>query len=127
MDTNPFCYFIKRNDLVVDGGDTWDGKAISTNLDGLETGVYTYTCIVYDTEGNQANDSVYVTVIDTTAPFIDHPNNLIYVEGITANNITWHPFDNHPSFYTIIMNGTQIEAGSWNGNSITISFEDLEP
>jgi plastocyanin len=126
-DTNPFCYFIKRNDLVVDGGEAWDGEAISTNLDGLEKGVYTYTCIVYDTEGNQANDSIIVTVIDTTAPFIDHPNNLIYVEGVTANNITWHPFDNHPSSYTITMNGTQIDAGSWNGNSITISFEDLGP
>ena len=57
----------------------------------------------------------------------DGPNNLVYVEGITANNITWHPFDNHPSSYTITMNGTQIEAGSWNRNSITISFEDLEP
>jgi len=126
-DNNPFCYFIKRNDLVVDGGDAWDGESISTNLAGLERGVYTYTCTVYDTEGNQANASVTVTVIDTTAPSIDHPNNLIYVEDITANNITWHPSDNHPSSYTITMNGTQIETGSWNGNSITISFEDLEP
>jgi len=47
-DTNPRCYYIYKNHVLIDYRD-WDGSPISVNVDGLPTAIYNYTIIAYDT------------------------------------------------------------------------------
>ena len=69
-DSFPASFVIVRNGSLVDGG-AWDGGDIQVNVSGLVLGVYNFTLIVYDTSGNQASDTVIVTVnaaVTTTIP-----------------------------------------------------------
>ena len=66
---------------------------------------------------------------ETTAPTINHPDDISYVEGQEGNNITWHASDDNPSSYQIMVNGTLFRSGSWNMTSeaITVVVDNLEP
>ncbi len=123
-DTHPFHYVIYRNGTEV-ASDSWDWIFIGINIDGLSVGVYNYTIVVYDTSGNYANDTVFVTVIETIEPTIDHPADMDYEEGTTGHSITWTSSDEHPSHYVVYRNGTQVVSESWDGSSITVNVDGL--
>ena len=55
-------HVVYRNGTEV-ASDSWDGSSISVEVDGLGVGVYNYTIVVYDTSGNYASDTVFVTVL----------------------------------------------------------------
>ncbi|MFW9779945.1 MAG: hypothetical protein ACFFE8_13900 [Candidatus Heimdallarchaeota archaeon] len=125
FDLHPSSFLVRREGIEVVGG-RWDGSSIVISVDNLPIGSYKYTCIVYDQAGHTANDSITVTVLDTTPPTIDHPADLQYVEGvIQVGDITWNPFDTHPDSYTVTMNAFQITSGAWNGGSITVTLDEL--
>jgi len=70
-DNFPDSYTIKRNGDVLENP-SWDGSAISIDIDGLSIGTYTYNCTLYDKAGNSAYDVVVLTVTaeDREAPAI---------------------------------------------------------
>ncbi len=125
-DVYPESFRVERNGIWVAGG-PWHGEPVIIDIDGLTTGSYEYICIVYDETGNWVEDSVKVTVIDTTLPYIDHPTDILFVEGISSHQIVWNPSDNHPATYQIMKNGTTLEAGPWNGDSIMVNISGLSP
>ncbi|MGQ4874798.1 MAG: DUF3344 domain-containing protein [Promethearchaeia archaeon] len=125
-DPNPSYYVITRNDTGIVEQGPWDGSIITINIDGLTLGSYNYTCYVNDTSGNSANDSVIVTVIDTTAPYIDAPLDVFYQKGTTGNTIIWHPSDQYPANYIVTKDGQLYEKGIWNGSDIIIDIDGLD-
>ena len=46
--------------------------------------------------------------------------------GNTGNSITWTPDDLFPHTYQILRNDTEVDSGSWDGSSITVSIDGLE-
>jgi len=59
-------------------------------------------------------------------PSINSPANINYEAGDTGNSITWIATDDNPTTYTIILDGTQVDSGSWSsGSQITINVDDL--
>ena len=50
---------------------------------------------------------------DETAPNINHPNDLEFVEGTENQNITWTPTDDYPDYFEISVNGVVVDFGSW--------------
>ncbi|MHA2370791.1 MAG: hypothetical protein ACXADX_18410, partial [Candidatus Hodarchaeales archaeon] len=56
---------ITRNGTVVESS-SWDGGAISINVDGLSDGTYEFQCTAYDYGGNTVADTVLVQVTPTT-------------------------------------------------------------
>jgi hypothetical protein len=70
-DLHPKNFTIYKNGAVEDSG-SWDGSAITIDVDGLSPGVYNYTIVVYDLGGNSVIDTVIVTVnevvITSTTP-----------------------------------------------------------
>jgi parallel beta-helix repeat protein len=58
-DAHSFKVFGMRT--LIEAG-SWNGSAITVNIDGLEVGSYRYTLILYDSEGNTAKDTVCVIV-----------------------------------------------------------------
>ena len=47
------------------------------------------------------------------------PQDLNLTIGEEYRTITWYPEDNHPDSYEILLNGSVIEAGSWDGSLIS--------
>jgi parallel beta-helix repeat protein len=64
-DLNPANYTVYRNSTILTVS-TWNGEAISYNVDGLIVGAYNYTLKVTDTSGQAAYDTVFVTVLPAT-------------------------------------------------------------
>ena len=124
-DSNPDYYSITRDGFVIDDG-PWSGGDININIDGLAYGSYTYVCLVNDTEGQSASDSVVVTVTDNFAPSLNSPSDVIYAEGDTGNNIIWIATDNNPATYVVYMDGAVYESDTWtSGSSLVIAVDGL--
>ena len=123
-DANPDWYNITLNSFLIDE-DVWDGGSISINVDGMPLGTSVFECSVYDLEGLEATDIVNVIVSSTDPPTIDDVANFPYEEGTTGNEITWHPSDTNPDYYSITRDGTVIDDGLWLGGDINIDIDGL--
>ena len=67
-----------------------------------------------------------VTIVDTTAPTLDHPDDIVLLAGVDPLNITWVPFDLNPASYEIWANETLVISGPWNASSEALTvYEDL--
>ncbi|MHA1665200.1 MAG: DUF4350 domain-containing protein [Candidatus Njordarchaeales archaeon] len=58
-------------------------------------------------------------------PEINSPDDIQYEEGETGNIITWTPNSIYPAVYSITRNGTEIQAGSWDGSPLSINVDGL--
>jgi hypothetical protein len=123
LDLNPSSYAIYQDGVLVKSG-AWNSSAemISISLDGLSLGLYNFTAVVTDLDSNIAMDTVWVTVIDGTAPVVDNPIDITYDEGSPGGTITWSPTDLHPVSYTIYLEGSPIKSGLWNSSGEWISI-----
>ncbi len=73
--------------------------------------------------GYIVNDTVVVTVRDTTAPlYLTGPSSMVYEEGTQTYIVNWTFFDLLPYFYTLSTNGTQYYGDTWNGSTISINL-----
>ncbi|MEM4735626.1 MAG: NosD domain-containing protein [Candidatus Thorarchaeota archaeon] len=123
-DPHPQQYEIYRNGSLVSSGG-WTSPTIVVNVDGLAPGTYNYTLVVFDAYDNQANDMVLVTVVDTTAPTIDSPDDLQYELGTTGHSIRWNPSDLNPERYEVYRDGLLVDSGVWDGSDITVNIDGL--
>ncbi|MEX2688719.1 MAG: hypothetical protein Q6351_000090, partial [Candidatus Njordarchaeum guaymaensis] len=60
-------------------------------------------------------------------PEINSPADIQYEEGETGNTITWTPNSIYPAVYSITRNGTEIQAGPWDGSPLSINVDGLAP
>lgn len=128
-DDNPEQYIITRDGDKVKNGTFINDESIVVNAGDLAIGNYHFVCTLYDEFGNTKESNVDLSVIDTTPPTIDHPDDLFFLYGYgTDHNITWNPSDANPRDYVILRNGIINESGTWEeGNSIFINVSDLAP
>jgi hypothetical protein len=103
----------------------WTNGTISINIDNLPVGSYEYNITVYDGVGNFIEDSVIVTVVDTTLPFVDNPSNRNYELGTPGNAINWTLGDVNPDVYHVTRNGVLIETKSWINGTISVNVDNL--
>ncbi|MHA2159669.1 MAG: DUF2341 domain-containing protein, partial [Candidatus Thorarchaeota archaeon] len=123
-DLYPSAYVITQDGIPIEG-DVWTSGTIELDIDGLGLGVYNYSIRVNDTSGNVAIDSVNVTVVDTTSPFIDHPTDIAIDLGTVNIQITWRPSDLLPFNYEIYRNGTLVATGTWvSGENLNYSLPE---
>ncbi len=125
-DENPGQYTIYRNGAIVKTG-SWQSSSVGLGVDGLLEGVYNCTIEVFDSFGNSAVDTVFVTVDPSIAPTINDIEEILYEEDETGNKLRWTPSDAHPDFYEIFRDGTLIKTGVWYGFGIEISVDGLSP
>lgn len=125
-DVNPDYYEILIDGYVIKTLD-WNGNDISYQCDHLILGSYELTCRVHDRTGYVTNDSLFVTVLDTTLPEINSPEDLTYEVGSTGNTITWETVELNPYQFTITRNGVNIVVKEpWIDPLITISVDSLD-
>ncbi len=64
--------------------------------------------------------------IDTIEPVLDHPNDVVYEEGMVGNSINWTAIDLNPLNYTIFLDTNPIHNGTWiSGIPINVSIDGL--
>jgi parallel beta-helix repeat protein len=78
-EVNPLSYCVYRNGTVYDSG-PWTGGYVQISVDGLSIGNYNFTAEFADTGGNNASDTVMVTVVPavettTTGPTTTQTDN----------------------------------------------------
>ena len=61
---------------------------------------------------------------DDTAPSINHPDDIEFIEGSTGFEIIWTPTDDYPSTFEISVNEVVTDIGSWT--SVTSIVLDLD-
>ena len=65
-DSDPSTYTITQNGAQIDSGSWISGNTISTNIDGLSQGTYTYIITISDQIGQTAIDTVIVTILPSS-------------------------------------------------------------
>lgn len=121
-DRNPDLYRIDGNSTTI-SWTPWSNGTISLNVDGLALGTYNVTITIIDLSDNSVQDTVYVTVEDTTPPSLDSPIDVEYEIGETGNSITWIGSDLNPDFYELYIDQVLNESASWTGISIIIDID----
>lgn len=105
----------------------WDVFGIDMGAEGLDVGVHNYTLYLDDIWMNVATSTAFVTVVDESPPSIDHPMIVVLLAGEATNNVTWTAIDSDPASYSVYLNGTVIETGSWtSGVPIVVDLSSLE-
>ncbi len=117
-----------RRDGILNGSGTWtSGGPVVRIVDGLAVGSYNFSIFATDGAGGSVQDDVRVTVLNA-APTITHPENVSYTYATTGHNITWTVTDASTggTNYTIHLNDSVIETGSWaSGVPVSRSIDGL--
>lgn len=126
--SDPDNYIVYRNGTEHDNG-FWavisPGNIITTKVDGLTLGIFNFTIVIYDEAGNSDQDTVFITVIDTSPPQIVRLSKIQYEEGTPDHFIAWELTELHPYNFTIYKDGTVNSSGSWDGSDISINVTGL--
>ncbi|MHA1894744.1 MAG: hypothetical protein ACTSX4_09595 [Candidatus Helarchaeota archaeon] len=130
-DLSPDKYEIKNNENLIESGNWTEYLPIISSVDGLEVGVYNFTCEVNDTSGNSHQKLIEITISDSIAPKFENIN-ISFLERTVYGtqhdyqfNCTWLDFSNITVYFNL--NGTFYEVQeNVNGEYFT-TFSGLEP
>ncbi len=87
-DEDPAHYEIYLEGELISTDSWYSGIPISINIDALEVGVYNYTIVVMDEEGNTASDTVIVTV-NPIVPELSPLLNLLFLPSIICMTLVF--------------------------------------
>ncbi|MHA1930687.1 MAG: AGE family epimerase/isomerase [Candidatus Thorarchaeota archaeon] len=121
-DYYPDEYGVYRNGSQIET-DVWLNGEILVSVETLEPGLYLYSIIVWDESGNFANDSLWVTVTDTTVPIVNEPIDVTIEAGTTGNSLIWITYELHPESYEIKRSGIIVSSGDWNQDAVQVAID----
>ncbi|MFV2016701.1 MAG: Ig-like domain-containing protein, partial [Candidatus Heimdallarchaeota archaeon] len=124
--SSPDSYTIFRDSASIDQGNWTSGVPIFINVDGLDFGIYNYTILANNSNGDFNNDTMYVTVTDLPK-WISNPLNATINEGEINNYLEWNVTDALPDTYEVYRNGQLNFSGNWsNADNIIFNIDTLE-
>ncbi|MHA2031572.1 MAG: hypothetical protein ACW99Q_19520, partial [Candidatus Kariarchaeaceae archaeon] len=105
---------------------SWVNGTVIIDVNGLLKGSHVFNITVYDESRNLSFDVVTVTVLDTTLPIIDSPDDIYYSEGNNGNTIVWTVSDLYPGVYNVTKDGAIYNAtNSWSSGPLSINVDGL--
>jgi len=123
-DYHPSYFSIHVNEsLYIDGPWTFNGETIELSIMNWTHGVYYIIVEAVDDFGNSASAETMVVVF----PFIviDDPDDIVYVEGETGNELNWTILEGEPDSFEIYRNGALQSSGLFVNESIYFNVDDL--
>jgi C4-type Zn-finger protein len=125
-DAYPATYSIQCNESEVVSEEVWSNGNITFDIpEGKTKGTYTYTIIIEDESGNNASDTVELTIADESTPSITSPDDIIISEGYSTQSITWEANDAHPTIYSIQCNESEVVSEeAWSNGNITFDIPE---
>ncbi|MHA1927515.1 MAG: phospholipase D-like domain-containing protein [Candidatus Thorarchaeota archaeon] len=124
LDGNPVNYTLCLDDITYIADEVF-GTELVIDIDGLSVGTYTYHLIVMDSSYNMVEDIVEVTVVDTTSPLINSPDDIEYELASYGNNITWIVIESNPHNYTVFIDDMMYLTTEYNESDIVIDIDGL--
>lgn len=124
-DLYPYEYEIYLDGEHVVSGE-WNETIIVYYLPELSIGDHNITLLAFSECSNYATDTVWLTVLELSTPFINHPSDIEYIIGLTGFEITWYVSDTYPDTFELYRNGTLIDSGDWDGSDISLSLDTLD-
>ncbi|MFW9961364.1 MAG: ABC transporter substrate-binding protein, partial [Candidatus Thorarchaeota archaeon] len=122
-DDNMESYSVYKDGILYISDD-WNSTSISISVDGFGIGIYNFTLLVQDINLQTTVSTVFVQVIDSTPPAINHPADISTTNSSVS--VTWEVSDNHPSTYIVFLDAVELTSGSWSSETpITIDLTDL--
>ncbi|OLS26669.1 MAG: hypothetical protein HeimC3_07710 [Candidatus Heimdallarchaeota archaeon LC_3] len=122
FEANPQSYSLFLDGNLIDSGVLLEGN-FTFSVDSLPLGIHEYTLVVYDEAGFSHSSSVYVAVVDLTAPSISHLSDCQFVVGDTFAELIWEVYDTNPDTYSIKLGENFIkEDKEWSGNTIELKL-----
>ncbi|MFX1282550.1 MAG: Ig-like domain-containing protein [Promethearchaeota archaeon] len=131
-DEHPGYYLILKNGTVIFQSSYWESGLIRYSFDSLSVGIWLFNLTLWDLSGNSASSIAIVMVVpmselDMTAPEISQPPDQEFNLGSTGNSLQFHLYDEHPSYYKILLNNHQILKTQWKkpNQQVNISLDEL--
>ncbi|RMH44116.1 MAG: hypothetical protein D6694_06215, partial [Gammaproteobacteria bacterium] len=100
------------------------GSVVTVDVDGLAIGVHNVT-VEIGNEGNQtAVSTVLVTVIAVphVLRIISSPSSFLMADDMNQTTLVWTVLASHPDSYSIQVNGSEQENGSFSSGNISFVF-----
>jgi nitrous oxidase accessory protein NosD len=119
VDNNPHNFTLNHNGSEVENG-MWNSLDPIVYFPVLEIGIHYFTIAVSDSSGNMANDTVILTVADTTVPEVSLLEDIEIEAGTIGNNLTWVLNDLNPDFFRVLLNGTDELNGTWVNDEMVV-------
>ena len=103
------------------------GGSIPYDLDYLFLGNYTFQIVLFDIYDRTVNNTINVTIYeDIRAPIIDAISEFEYEEGYTGYSLNWAAEETNPRSYNLTRDGEVLLNGTWRGENISISVDNLD-
>ncbi len=119
-------YNLTRNGTLIMENIPWKNGSLDIQINGLGLGIYNFTIYVYDSSKNLGIESVNVTVVDNTLPFVSQVGDFSYFESSSGNTISWSISDLHPEVYNVTLNGLIYnDTTSWVNETLIIKINEL--
>lgn len=120
-------YRVLLNGTEIESGEVNDVTHLlefDPNIYLTSEGTYIFEYEAYDADGNRGTVTVTITVTPSIPPIItQNPSGTIEFElGMIPSNVTWVITDDSPDTYTIFINGTPVQSGSYTSGEI-IEFD----
>lgn len=124
--SSPDVLILLRDGTAVETRASWSNGSQVFDIDYLPAlSTYNYTLVVNTTLGEEAKDTVLVTVVDTIAPTIQPHEDVYIARGTTGNEITWICSDPNPKRLMILRDSTLVLSQDWDGQNVTVSIDGL--
>ena len=125
-EANPYMYEIILDDVLVEQS-IWEDYTVVFSLQPITTslGPHNITLKLIDLNHNIATDEVIVTVSDTTAPTLSHPEDIEIVEGDRITRLIWQVYEIFPQNYLVERDSIDIMSGSLFGRVVSVDLDTL--
>ncbi|MCY3414012.1 MAG: right-handed parallel beta-helix repeat-containing protein [Candidatus Heimdallarchaeota archaeon] len=124
-DLDAFDYLYYKNGLLMPSGSWTSGAAVTIDLGGFALGVHNVTLVFRDGSGNSVISTIFVTVVDTTAPTESYSvADFAYEHGTSSYVVTWNINDLDAAVWSYWLDGVeQVSNNPWSsGNDVNYDF-----
>ncbi|MFW9768811.1 MAG: nitrous oxide reductase family maturation protein NosD, partial [Candidatus Thorarchaeota archaeon] len=113
-------WWVNSSDFIINDG-------LMENTIPLSLDVYHIEVRAYDPSDNYVSHVLTISVVDTTIPSVDSPEDIVFQEGEIGFSIVWNVYDLNPLSYEILKDGISVEVGIWSleMTQIEYSLDDL--
>jgi hypothetical protein len=132
-DEYPGIYVIYKNQSTLVKQGSWSSGIIQLLFLGQEIGIWEYNLTIWDVSGNQNSSVVIVTVLaggitESDPPVIASLPDMTIIYNTTGNSVTFHIFDESPSWVEVYLNNSIIFESLWTqpNEDIFIFLDGIE-